>query len=75
MNKLSDAVLSRCSLVYASAYSISEQETALKNFIENNNLKFSDKNIKYLFDKYLLFLQKKNFHLFKLLIVLKFVQD
>ena len=75
VNKLSDAVLSRCSLVYASAYSISEQETALKNFIENNNLKFSDKNIKYLFDKYLLFLQKKNFHLFKLLIVLKFVQD
>jgi MoxR-like ATPase len=50
INKLSDAVLSRCSLVYASAYSLEEQETALKNFINNNNLKFSDNNIKYLID-------------------------
>ena len=50
VNKLSDAVLSRCSLIYVSAYSINEQETALKNFIENNQLKFSDNNIKYLVD-------------------------
>ena len=48
VNKLSDAILSRCSLVYASSYTINEQETALKNFIGNNNLKFSEKNIKYL---------------------------
>ena len=36
VNKLSDAVLSRFTLVYCSAYSISEKETALKNYIENN---------------------------------------
>ena len=50
LNKLSDAVLSRCSPIYVSAYSINEQETALKNFIENNNIKFSENNIKYLVD-------------------------
>ena len=50
VNKLSDAVLSRCSLIYAYAYSITEQETVIKNFIENNHLKFNEKNIKFFLD-------------------------
>ena len=61
INKLSDAVLSRCSLIYASPYSLNEQEIALKNFIENNSLNFNEKNIKYLNDILSSFPSEKQF--------------
>ena len=50
VNKLSDAILSRCSLIYACSYTNIEQENVIKNYIENNHLKFNEKNIKLFID-------------------------
>ena len=50
LNKLSLALLSRMSVIYIDEYNVKEQKIVLNNYILENNLNISEKDLNILLD-------------------------